>query len=120
MSIRIPKKVWLIAALGVGLGILLVALTSPRSHADEPPADQFSVASPASSEEIEAIGASSKDALSLATEGALPGNSDPQPVSEIGVATMPGGNEMVVAKIGQAMCVMHGADAACHTASNAA
>lgn len=122
MTIRISKYLWFIAGVVLALGLsILVASSSADSNAAQatPAPDQFSVSSPADPAEIQTSAASSEAALHLVTEEVLPGNPGPQPVSEIGVASMPSGKEMPVAKVGQSMCVMHAADAGCGEASDA-
>jgi hypothetical protein len=118
MSIRIQKNVWLVVGivLAVALGLSILAASSSADSDAAPAAlasDQFSVSNPADSAEIIRVTASSEAALRFVTGTALPGNLSPQPISEIGVASMPSGKEMAVTKIGQSMCVMHGADAGC-------
>lgn len=123
MSIHLSKNAWFVVGLVFALGLsVLVATSSADSDAAPaaPSSDRFSVLKSANPAEVQAVGAPSKAALRSVTEYALPGNSGPQPVSEIGVASMPGGKEMAVAKVGQSICVMHEADAGCDEAPNAA
>jgi hypothetical protein len=114
MSIRISKNVWLVVGLVLALGLSITVASSSAdsdSASAEPASDRFSVLT--DSAEIQTVAASSEAALRFVTETALPGNSGPQPVSEIGTASMPSGKEMAVARVGQSMCVMHAADAGC-------
>lgn len=118
MSIRVPKSVWFATGLVLALGLSILVVSNSADSKAASTADQFSVLRPADPAEIQTAATASEAALRTVTETVLPGNSAPQPVSEIGVASMPGGKEMAVAKVGQSMCVMQASNAGCLAASS--
>ncbi|MBS1677706.1 MAG: hypothetical protein JST08_10010 [Actinobacteria bacterium] len=127
MSIRLSSKFWFgtIGAIALFLAALILwgsgnsDAASSKSNSD--PLSRFSVLHPVGQAGDSVVTSpAAPSGLKIAAEAVLPGNTDAQPVSQLGVADMPSGKEMTVAALGRSICVTQEANAACDDAAQAA